>query len=215
MSRLFRFGGPLPNLRPRYNVAPTQQVPIMRTESGDGCGCQLAQVRWGLIPFWAKDAKIGYSLINARAEGIDTKPSFREAFKRGRRCLIAADGFYEWEKKGRATKQPWRIILKEGEPVAFAGLWERWEKARDGVPVESCTTVTTAANELVAKLHDRMPVILAPDAHAAWLGEDGAEPSELLALLKPYAADAMRTYPVRTVVNSPRNDTPECIEPAA
>ena len=154
MRRLFRLREPLPNLRPRYNVAPTQQVPIMRA-TPDEADRELAQVRWGLIPFWAKDAKIAYSLINARAEGIDAKPSFRKAFKR-RRCLIAADGFYVWEKKG-TPKQPWRITLADGEPFAFAGLWERWEKAPDGVPVESCTIVTTAANALVAKLHDRMP----------------------------------------------------------
>ena len=210
MSRLFRFGGPLPNLRPRYNVSPTQQVPIVRKAPTDRQR-ELVQVRWGLIPFWAKDAKISYSLNNARAEGVDAKPSFREAFKRGRRCLIAADGFYEWEKKS-APKQPWRITLKDGEPFAFAGLWERWEKAPDGVPIESCTIITTAANALVAKLHDRMPVILAPDAYAVWLGEDSASPPELLALLRAYPPDGMRAYPVRTVVNSPKNDTPECIE---
>ena len=213
LSRLFRFTGPLPNLRPRYNVSPTQQVPIVRCAPVDG-ERELAQVRWGLIPFWAKDAKIGYSLINARAEGIDAKPSFREALKRGRRCLIAADGFYEWAK-GTKPKQPWRITLKDGEPFAFAGLWERWEKAPDGVPVESCTVITTAANALVAKLHDRMPVILAPETYGSWLGEDGAAPAGLLALLKPYRPDAMRAYPVRTVVNSPKNDTPECVEVAA
>ena len=151
LSRLFRFTGPLPNLRPRYNVAPTQQVPIVR-RARDNSARELAQMRWGLIPFWAKDMSIGYKLINARAEGIDAKPSFREAFKRGRRCLIAADGFYEWEKKG-TPKQPWRITLEDGEPFAFAGLWEHWEKAPGGVPVESCTIITTAANALVAKLH--------------------------------------------------------------
>ncbi len=171
LARLFRFSGPLPNLRPRYNVAPTQQVPIVRRAQDDG-EREVAQVRWGLIPFWAKDEKIGYKLINARAEGIDAKPSFREAFKRGRRCLIPADGFYEWWK-GTKPKQPWRITLEDGGPFAFAGLWERWEKAPDGVPVESCTIITTAANALVAKLHDRMPVILPVDAYGPWLGEAG------------------------------------------
>jgi len=210
LVRLFRFGGPPPNLPPRYNVAPTQQVPIVRRAPADG-ERELAQVRWGLIPFWAKDAKIGYSLINARAEGVDTKPSFRAAFK-SRRCLIPADGFYEWQKKG-GGKQPWRITLKDGEPFAFAGLWERWDKAPDGVPVESCTIVTTSANQLVRPLHDRMPVILAPDDYAAWLGED--EVREVTELLRPYPSEAIRAYPVRTVVNSPKNDGPECIEPAA
>ena len=189
---------------------------------------KLAQVRWGLIPFWAKDEKIGYKLINARAEGIAEKPSFREAYKRGRRCLIAADGFYEWQKDTK-PKQPWRITLKDGGPFAFAGLWERWEKAPDGVPVESCTIITTAANALVARLHDRMAVILPAEAYGPWLGEAGrstgrklnaasglapsATAPELLALLKPHPPDAMRAYPVSTVVNSPKNDTPECIEP--
>ena len=214
LRRLFRFTGPLPNLPPRYNVAPTQQVPIVRTAHGDRHDRELAMVRWGLIPFWAKDATIGYKLTNARAEGIDAKPSFRETFKRGRRCLIPADGFYEWRKKGDA-KQPWRVTLEDGEPFGFAGLWERWEKAPDGVPVESCTIITTAANALVAKLHDRMPVILPAEACGPWLGEDSASPAELLALLKPYPPEAMCAYPVRPVVDSPKNDTPECIAPAA
>ncbi len=213
LSRLFRFSGPLPNLRPRYNVAPTQQVPIVRHAPDDDLR-ELAQVRWGLIPFWAKDAKIGYSLINARAEGIDAKPSFCEAFKRGRRCLIPADGFYEWAKDTK-PKQPWRITLKDGGPFAFAGLWERWEKAPDGVSVESCTIITTAANALVAELHDRMPVILAPETYSAWLGEDSAAAPELLALLAPFPPDALRAFPVSTVVNSPKNDTPECVEPVS
>ena len=208
LSRLFRFSGPLPNLRPRYNVSPTQQVPIVRWAPADGQR-ELAQVRWGLIPFWAKDAKIGYSLINARAEGIAEKPSFREAFKRGRRCLIAADGFYEWEKRG-ATKQPWRITLADGGPFAFAGLWERWEKAPDGVPIESCTIITTAANQLLRPLHDRMPVILAHDDYAAWLGEDAAR--AVAELLQPYPSEEMRAYCVSTAVNSVRNDGPECVE---
>jgi putative SOS response-associated peptidase YedK len=212
MQRVFRFAGPLPNLPPRYNVAPSQQVPIVRREQ-DNVARELVQVRWGLIPLWAKDEKIGAKMINACAEGIDAKPSFREAFKRGRRCLIPADGFYEWQKEGSA-KQPWRITLADGGPLAFAGLWERWEKAPDGVPVESCTIITTAANALVATLHDRMPVILPASAYGPWLGEVNASSRELLALLKPYPPDAMRAYPVSTVVNSARNDTPECIEPA-
>ena len=208
MRRVFRFSGPLPNLPPRYNVAPTQQVPIVRRARNDG-ERELAQVRWGLIPFWAKDTSISYKLINARAEGIDAKPSFREAFKRGRRCLIAADGFYEWQKKG-AAKQPRRITLKDGEPFAFAGLWERWEKAPDGMPIESCTIITTAANQLLRPLHDRMPVILPPDDYAAWLGEDAAR--DVAELLQPYPSEEMRAYCVSTAVNSVRNDGPECVE---
>ena len=212
MQRVFRFWGPLPNLPPRYNVAPTQRVPIVR-RAQDNVARELAQVRWGLIPLWAKDETIGAKMINARGEGIDAKPSFREAFKRGRRCLIPADGFYEWQKEGSA-KQPWRITLADGGTLAFAGLWERWEKAPDGVPVESCTIITTAANALVATLHDRMPVILPAAAYGPWLGEVSASSRELLALLMPYPPDAMRAYPVSTVVNSPKNDGPECVEPA-
>ncbi len=211
MQRVFRFARPLPNLPPRYNVAPTQQVPIVRWVRANGAR-DLAQVHWGLIPFWAKDEKIGYKLINARAEGIDAKPSFREAFKHGRRCLIPADGFYEWAKDTK-PKQPWRITLEDGGPFAFAGLWERWDKGPDGVPVESCTIITTSANHLVCPLHDRMPVILAPDDYPAWLGEDAVR--DVLELLRPYPSEAMRAYPVSTVVNSPKNDGPECVEPAA
>ncbi len=153
MRRLFRFTGPLPNLPPRYNVAPTQQVPIVRRARDDG-DRKLAQARWGVVPFWAKDEKIGYKLINARAEGIDAKPSFREAFKCGRRCPIPGDGFYEWAKETK-PKQPWHVTLKDDGPFAFAGLWERWEKAPEGVPVESCTIITTAANQLLRPLHGR------------------------------------------------------------
>ena len=211
MQRVFRFAGLLPNLPPRYNVAPTQQVPIVRRAGNDG-ERELVQVRWGLIPFWAKDASIGYKLINARAEGIAEKPSFREALKRGRRCLIAADGFYEWQKTGGA-KQPWRITLKDGEPFAFAGLWERWEKAPDGVPVESCTIITTSANQLVRPLHDRMPVILAPDDYPAWLGEDAVR--EVAELLRPYPSEAMHAYRISTAVNNVKNEGPECVEAAA
>jgi putative SOS response-associated peptidase YedK len=210
LRRLFRFVGPIPNLPPRYNVAPTQQVPIVRLAGNDGAR-EIAQVRWGLIPFWAKDAAIGSKMINARAEGIAEKPAFRAALK-SRRCLVLADGFYEWQATpGR--KVPWRITLKDGEPFAFAGLWERWEKAPDGVPVESCTIVTTSANPLLRPLHDRMPVILATDDYPAWLGEDAAR--AVTELLRPYPSGAMRAYRVSTAVNSVRNDGPECIAAAA
>ena len=213
LARLFRFSGPLPNLPPRYNVAPTQQVPIVRRASANG-ERELLQVRWGLVPFWAKDAKISYSLINARADGVDTKPSFREAFKRGRHCLIAADGYYEWEKKG-TTKQPWRYTLKDGGPFAFAGLWERWEKAPDGVPVESCTIITTAANSLAAKLHDRMPVILADrDVQRAWL-DPGLGAEEALQLCGPLAEARLSAAPANPALNKPDQDLegPELLRP--
>ena len=211
MRRLVRFAGPLLNLPPRYNVAPTQTVPIVRPARGDRRDRELAMVRWGLIPFWAKNAKIGAKMINARAEGIAEKPAFRAALK-SRRCLVPADGLYEWQATpGR--KVPWRIPLKDSEPFAFAGLRERWDKAPDGVAVESCTIVTTIANQLLRPLHDRMPVILAPDDHAAWLGEDAAR--DVAELLRPYPSEAMWAYRVSPVVNSPKNDGPECIEPEA
>ncbi len=154
-----------PNLRPRYNVAPTQTVPIVRRKH-EGEGCELALVRWGLIPSWAKDAKIGYKLINARAETVATAPSFRSAFK-ARRCLIPADGFYEWQKVG-GGKQPTLIQRKEGDLFAFAGLWEWWKGGDDG-PVESCAIITTEPNAVTAPIHNRMPVILDPADYDRWL----------------------------------------------
>ncbi len=212
MRRLFHFAGPLPNLPPRYNVAPMQQVPIVRALPGDRHDRELAMVRWGLIPFWAKDATIGYKLINARAETIARKPFFREAFKRGRRCLIPADGFYERRKTGTA-EQAWRITLADGRPFAFAGLWERWEKAPDAEPVESCAIITTAANGMVATFDDRMPVILLPDGYPTWLGEDAAR--DVAELLRPYPSEEMRAYRVSAAVNSAKNDGPECVEAVA
>jgi putative SOS response-associated peptidase YedK len=148
-------------------------------------------------------------MINARAEGIAGKPAFRTALK-WRRCLVPADGFYEWQASA-GRKVPWHITLKDGQPFAFAGLWERWGKAPGGSWVESCAIVTTSANQLLRPLHDRMPVILAPDDHAAWLGEDRVR--DITELLRPYPSEAMRAYRVSTVVNSVRNDRPKCIEP--
>ena len=213
MRRLFGFAGPLPNLPARYNIAPTQHVPIVRLDRE--AMRELKSVRWGLIPFWAKDAAIGNRLINARAEGLAEKPSFRAAF-RARRCLVPADGFYEWQATPRG-KRPYRIGLRGGAPealplFAFAGLWEHWAKAPDGIAVESCTIVTTEANELLRPIHERMPVILAAEDYAAWL--DPAAPAEAaLALLKPYPAAAMLAYRVSTRVNSVRFDDALCILP--
>jgi putative SOS response-associated peptidase YedK len=170
----------VPLFEPRYNVAPTQLVPAVRQEDGKR---RLAMLRWGLIPSWAKDAKIGYRLINARSDTVATKPSFRSAFKR-RRCLVAADGFYEWKRDGK-VKQPFFIHRRDEEPFAFAGLWEGWENPEDGKEVQSCSLITTEANELMAPIHDRMPVILAESAYDRWL--DAGEPvSDLQSLLKPY-----------------------------
>ena len=197
-----------PNFPPRYNVAPTQDVPVVRLASGGG-GRELALLRWGLVPSWAKDIAIGAKMINARAETVAEKPSFRSAY-RSRRCLIVADGFYEWKKQAGGTKQPYHITLEGARSFAFAGLWERWEKATDGAPVETCAIVTTAANDFIAPIHGRMPVILDADAHDAWL-DPTASPETTQAFLGPYRG-AMEAYPVSTHVNNPRNDDAACVE---
>lgn len=207
IQRIFRVPE-RPNLGPRYNVAPTQSVPIVRRPPGGELDArQLATVRWGLIPFWAKDAAIGNRLINARADGVADKPAFRDSFAK-RRCLVVADGFYEWRKQG-SGKQPFRIVLKSREPFGFAGLWSDW-KAPEGERVESCTIVTTDANTLVAPIHDRMPVILDPADFDAWLDGDR---ETALALLKPFDPAAMEAYPVDPRVGNVRNDDPGIVEP--
>lgn len=198
----------LPNLPARYNIAPTQEVAAVRLEDGKR---RLVFLRLGLIPSWAKDARIAATMINARAETIAEKPAFRGAFRR-RRCLVLADGFYEWRAEGK-SKQAYRITLADGDAFAFAGLWEMWRKP-DGEDVASCTIVTCAANELISALHDRMPVILPPEAIEAWL-DPKSEPAGLQALLRPYAAKAMTYYPVSTRVNNVRNDDADCIAPLA
>ena len=189
---------------PRFNVAPTQRIVVIPTRDMKR---EARRMRWGFIPSWAKDASIGSRLINARAEGIDTTPSFRAAF-RYRRCLIPADSFYDWLATAQG-KQPYRIMLASGELFAFAGLWERW-KDRQGEALESCCIVTCAPNELAARFHDRMPVIIAPADYDTWLT---GTPEQALALLKPYPAEAMRAYPVSAKVNSPKNDGPELVDP--
>ena len=204
LRRIFKTTGPLPNIRPRYNLAPTQDAPIVRMTGGDR---ELVMLRWGLVPSWSDGPDTRYRMINARAETVATKPAFRSAFKL-RRCLVPADGFYEW-RKAENGKQPYRIALQDGEPFAFAGLWERW-----GVPgneiVESFTIIVTEANELIRVIHDRMPVILDAADYDEWLqGSDGEH------LLKPFSSDRMAAHPVSTYVNSPKNDDPKCIEPLA
>jgi putative SOS response-associated peptidase YedK len=203
----------VPDLAPRYNVAPTQQVPTVRA-SLDRPGRELSMMRWGLVPSWAADVSIGNRLINARGETVAEKPTFRSAFKR-RRCLVPADGFYEWKATiGKKTKQPYHFTMKDGRPFAFAGLWESWQ--RDGEDeIESFTIVTTAANELLAEYHDRMPVILHPDDYDLWLDPKVTDRDRLEPLLAPYPPDDMAATAVNTLVNNPRNDSPECLEPAA
>lgn len=194
-----------PDLAPRYNIAPSQQVAAVRTAPGDGR--ELVLLRWGLVPSWADDPSIGYKMINARGESVATKPSFRNAFKQ-RRCLIVADGFYEWQKTG-GQKQPYYIRLKSGRPFGFAGLWERW--GRDGQPFDSCTIITTGANELMAPLHDRMPVVVPPADYDLWLDPAVKDVERLLPLVRPYPPQEMEAFPVSTVVNNPRHETEQCI----
>lgn len=188
----------IPNLPARYNIAPTQAVLAVRDQGG-APACFMA--RWGLIPGWAKDPSIGAKMINARAETLREKPAFRTAFQR-RRCLIPADAFYEW-KTLNGVKQPFRIAFEDGEAFAFAGLWERWQGG-DGSDVDSCTIVTTDANETLAPLHHRMPVLLDRTAHDAWLRADA---DEAATLLQPYAGGrALTYYPVSRRLNDVRND---------
>jgi putative SOS response-associated peptidase YedK len=205
------FGVPVPSdLAPRYNIAPTRQIAAVRNRP-DGGGREFALLRWGLIPSWAKDPSIGARMINARAETAPEKPSFRNAFRR-RRCLVPASGFYEWQKQGR-LKQPYYISLRKRKPMAIAGLWERWEET-EGAPIESCTLLTTEANELIAPLHDRMPVIVAPGDFDLWLDPTVLATGPLLSLLRPFPADGMTASPVSSLVNNPSVDDPRCIEPA-
>lgn len=195
-------------LSPRYNIAPTQSVPTVLLDSDDG-ERQFKMLRWGLIPSWAKDMKMGAALINARAETVAEKPAFRSAFKR-RRCLILADGFYEWQQEEK-KKQPYYFRLQEGKLFAFAGLWERWEKG-EGDAIESCTIITTEANELMQPFHDRMPVILDPKDYEKWLDSQVQKPESLQSLLQPYQSEEMTVYPVSTKVNNARTDSPDCIK---
>jgi len=200
-----------PNLPPRYNVAPTQDVPVVRR--GEDGARRLALLRWGLIPFWAEDAGIGSRMINARAESAAHKNAFRAAFRR-RRCLIVADGFYEWKKpdsKG-GRKQPYRVTLTDGGPFAFAGLWERWRDPSSGETVESCTILTTDANEALAHIHPRMPVILDPASFETWL-DPSTDPRDARALLGPCPDRHVTAHPVSTRVNAVANDDPGVIQP--
>ena len=209
LAEEFGLSGPLPELRPSYNVAPGQGVAAV-LDGGDG-ERRLEVLKWGLVPSWAKDPAIGNRMINARSETAAEKPSFKRAM-RERRCLILADGFYEWRKTG-SGKQPYYARMEDGRPFAFAGLWESWE--RDGELIRSCTILTTGANDLMREVHDRMPVILPPEARAAWLDPGTRDPVPLLPLLVPYPSEAMKTYPVSRAVNRPSNDRPDNVEPAA
>jgi putative SOS response-associated peptidase YedK len=194
------------SLSPSYNIAPTQQVATVLSENGKR---KLEMLRWGLIPSWADDPEIGNRMINARSETVAEKPSYRRAFKRSR-CLILADGFYEWQRTD-SGKQPFHIRMQDESPFAFAGLWEGWDKG-DGL--RSCTIITTEANDLVGEVHNRMPVILHAEDYEMWLDLDFDEREPLTSLLKPYPAETMEAYPVSRRVNKPSNNKSAVVEPA-
>jgi putative SOS response-associated peptidase YedK len=198
-----------PTLFPRFNISPTQDVPVVRALDA-GAGRRLDMLHWGLVPFWAKDPSIGSRMINARAESVHQKPAYKQAFAR-RRCLVVADGFYEWRKvPGQTKKQPYKFEMTDGEPFAFAGLWEKWQprgSADDissdtsgdtcgGDAIESCTIITTDANDLVAPVHDRMPVIIDPADYARWLDPAPADADALRSLLRPFPSDRMTSHPL-------------------
>jgi len=199
----------VPPAPPRYNIAPTQLVgTVLQTQQQPER--QFRALRWGLIPSWAKDPGIGSRMINARAETVAEKPSFRSAL-RYRRCLIVADGFYEWQRQGN-KKQPYYFHLTDSPVFGFAGIWEHWQSPQ-GEHLETCTILTTEANEVLSPIHDRMPVILHPEDYDRWLDPDCTTSTQLLPLLRPYPAEAMQTYPVSSLVNRATSDRPECIEP--
>ncbi len=203
----FGFDGTDAAYSPSYNIAPTQGV---LTVVAANEAKRAVRMRWGLIPSWAREASIGSRMINARAETVAEKPSFRTALKR-RRCLVLADGFYEWRRTG-AGKRPMRITMASGEPFAFAGLWDTWRDPQ-GEAVTSCTIITTGANDLLRPIHDRMPVILQRDQEGLWLDQDVREPEVLRDVLIPHSPGAMKAYEVSTLVNSTANDGPELSVP--
>lgn len=207
----------LPMLSPRFNVAPTQQILIIRLNSSaetgnDALHRRAETARWGLVPFWAKDLSIGNRMLNARSETVAEKPAFRQAFQK-RRCLIPADGFYEWEKVAVKQKQPWWIHMPDQLPFAMAGLWETWKSTENvGELLISCTILTTAANADMLPIHDRMPVILQPDQYDAWLSPDSSL-AQRSQLMQPLPDGILQRFKVSTLVNKPANDTVECISP--
>jgi len=200
----------MPWFEPTFNAAPQSTQPVVRLDRDSGSR-EFALLRWGLVPFWAKDPKFGYSTINARAEEAPTRPAFREALKK-RRCLVPSDAFYEWQRLDAKNKKPYAIALKSGEPYAFAGLWESW-KPQEGPPLETFTILTTDPNELMQPIHTRMPVILESRDHERWLdpGDTARPPVDLL---RPYPAEKMRAWQVSQRVGNVRNNDPELLERA-
>ena len=207
LAKRFAFDARQLSFEASYNIAPTQQVlTVVGGEQRRG-----GYMRWGLVPHWAKDLSGGTRMINARAETVAERPAFRDALRR-RRCLVLADGFYEW-RKGPSGRSPMRIVMRSGEPFAFAGLWAVWRDP-DGNRIPSCTIITTAANDLLAPIHDRMPVVLPPDLEGLWLDRSVDDPAMLASVLSPYPDDALEAYAVSTLVNSAANNGPEIIEAA-
>jgi len=198
---------PPPAAEPRYNLAPTQKIGVIRS---DGSRNELVEMKWGLIPSWAKDPKVGNSLINARSETVHEKPSFRHAIK-ANRCIIPASGFYEWSHVGD-KKLPNYIRMADNEVMAFAGIWEHWKVPGGDEVVESFSILTTTSNELIAPLHDRMPVILQRQDYGLWLDTNLSNPGELQRLYRPIASEQLEMYRVTDKMNSPRFNGPECIE---
>jgi putative SOS response-associated peptidase YedK len=194
---------------PRYNIAPTQMIAIIRLNAQTGRR-ELSTVKWGLIPYWTKDSSIGHKLINARCESVHEKPAFRTAFK-FRRCLVPTDGYYDWKKAGK-SRQPYLFRMADGSPYAFAGLWEKW-KSPEGEITESCTIITTPANELVAPVHDRMPAIVKPEEYDTWLDPSMKDPEVLLKLLTPFPSELMVGTPVSSKANKATYEGPDCVEP--
>jgi len=194
--------------QPRYNITPGQNVPIIVKEGNDR---KCITMRWGLVPSWSNDPLIGFSMINARAETVHQKPSFKNSLKK-RRCIVPTSGFYEWKKIDKKTKVPYFIKLKNSRPFGFAGLWEHWN--RDGGDLTTFTIITTSPNDIMEPIHDRMPVILEKEVEGIWLDPDIKDFDKILPLLKPYPSIEMEAYEITKLVNNPQNDSPDCINPA-
>ncbi|GGG13944.1 putative SOS response-associated peptidase YoqW [Paenibacillus albidus] len=209
MTRYLIDDSKIQHLSPNYNVAPMHNIPAV---IGSDSGNRLGELRWGLVPVWAKDNKIGNKMINARSETVAEKPAFKRLLK-SRRCIIPADGFYEWKKEG-SSKQPMRILLSDGGIFSFAGLYDTWEDP-EGNKLSTCTIITTEPNSLMADIHNRMPVILRPEDEADWLGRDNDDVQSLLGLLKPYQSSKMRAYPVDPSVGNVRNNSVDLIQEIA
>ncbi len=204
LARQYEFDGDIDAFDKRYNIAPTQEV--LTVVGGETR--RAGFMRWGLIPHWAKDTKIGRRMINARAETVAEKPAFRDALRR-RRCLVLADGYYDWQRSG-GTKRPMRVAMRSGQPFAFAGLWSVW-KDPEGNRIPSCTIITTSANDLLRPIHDRMPAILPRDTEDLWLDQNVDDPAVLSSVLTPYSDDALEVHAVSPLVNSVANEGPELI----